>query len=329
MIEARAISMRYGNVTALHESSFTARRGEVVGLLGPNGAGKTTTMRILTTYQLPSSGTAVVAGHDVVAEPLEVRRRIGYLPETLPLYLSMEVCECLRFVARARGLRGRELKERVDWVVAKCGLDRMYRTPVLELSKGFRQRTALAQALVHDPEVVILDEPTTGLDPHQILGIRALIEELAHERTVLLSTHILQEASALAQRLLVMSGGRIVGAGTADELRAQAGVRPRVRVAVRGGDVATLRAELSRIDGAGAVTTAGDGAVFDVVETAPGLLARVGEWAHARGLTVLELSWHEGSLEEMFLTLTRQGAASHAHDAAQHAAHDAAQEEAA
>src|SRR5688572_24719489 len=171
--------MSYGMVRALDAATFREDKGEVVGLLGSNGAGKTTTMRILTTYLVPSAGTATVAGFDVVKEPLEVRRRIGYLPESLPLYLAMEVSECLEFVGRARGLRGAELKSRVRWVVEKCGLDAMFHSPVIQLSKGFRQRTALAQALVHDPEVVILDEPTTGLDPHQILEIRKLIRELA------------------------------------------------------------------------------------------------------------------------------------------------------
>jgi ABC-2 type transport system ATP-binding protein len=299
--------MRYGAVTALADATFEARTGEVVGLLGPNGAGKTTTMRILTTYQIPSAGAATVAGYDVIAQPLEVRRRIGYLPETLPLYLSMEVRECLQFVGRARGLRGRELKERIDWVVGKCGLDRMFRSPVLELSKGYRQRTALAQALVHDPEVVILDEPTTGLDPHQILEIRALIEELASERTVILSTHILQEASALADRLLVMSRGRIVGAGTPDELRDQAGARPRVRLHVSGARAGEAAAALGMLPQSGEVTVveAGDGtALLDVVETAPGLLDAAGRWAHDAGLAVLELSREEGSLEDVFLALT-------------------------
>src|SRR6185295_4677726 len=198
--------MSYGFVRALDGATFKAERGEVVGLLGSNGAGKTTTMRILTTYLVPTAGSATVAGFDVVKDPLEVRKRIGYLPESLPLYLAMEVRECLAFVGRARGLSGAKLKERIDWVVAKCSLEPMFHSPVLTLSKGYRQRTALAQALIHDPEVVILDEPTTGLDPHQIVEIRNLIRELAKTKCVVLSTHILQEANALADRLIVMSG---------------------------------------------------------------------------------------------------------------------------
>ena len=323
MIEARGLSMRYGAVTALADSTFSAGKGEVVGLLGPNGAGKTTTMRILTTYQIPSAGSAIVAGHDVITAPLEVRKRIGYLPETLPLYLSMEVRECLRFVGRARGLRGRELKERIDWVVGKCGLDRMFSSPIVTLSKGYKQRTALAQALVHDPEVVILDEPTTGLDPHQILEIRALIKELADERTVILSTHILQEASALADRLLVMSRGRIVGQGTPDELLERAGVRPRVRLHVSGARSREAAGALAFLEQAGAVTVieAGDGAaLLEVVEVGDGLTQAAGRWAHDADLTVLELSRQEGGLEDMFLALTSADWASES----AHTAHAAA-----
>jgi len=307
VIEARGLSMRYGAVNALVDATFSAQKGEVVGLLGPNGAGKTTTMRILTTFQQPSGGSAIVAGHDIVAEPLEVRRRIGYLPESLPLYLSMEVRECLRFVGRARGLRGRELKDRVDWVVAKCGLDRMFRSPVLTLSKGYRQRTALAQALVHDPEVVILDEPTTGLDPHQILEMRRLIRELAAERTVMLSTHIMQEASALVDRLLVMSRGRIVGRGTPDELREQSGVYPTVRLRVRGARVVDAMMALEALSAAGKITATDSEdayAALEIVEVDDGLLDAVGILAHDHGLTVLELSRTEGSLEDVFLALT-------------------------
>jgi len=307
VIEARGLSMRYGAVNALVDATFSAEKGDVVGLLGPNGAGKTTTMRILTTYQQPSGGSATVAGYDIVAEPLEVRRRIGYLPETLPLYLSMEVRECLRFVGRARGLRGKLLKERVDWVVAKCGLDRMFRSPVLTLSKGYRQRTALAQALVHDPEVVILDEPTTGLDPHQIIEMRRLIRELAAERTVMLSTHIMQEATALADRLLVMSRGQIVGRGTPDELREQADVHATVRLRMRGPNIVDAMMALEALGGAGEITATDshDGyAALDIVEMDDALLDAVGVVAHDHGLTVLELSREEGSLEDVFLALT-------------------------
>jgi gliding motility-associated transport system ATP-binding protein len=313
VIEARGLSMRYGAVHALQEATFDAAPGEVVGLLGPNGAGKSTTMRILTTFQQPSGGTARVAGLDVVEEPLEVRRRIGYLPESLPLYLSMEVRDCLAFVGRARGLGGSELKQRIGWVVEKCGLSRMYHTPCLELSKGFRQRTALAQALLHDPEVVVLDEPTTGLDPHQILEIRALVSDLASDKTVVLSTHIMQEADALADRLLVMSRGRIVGAGTSDELRRQAGVETIVSVTLTGVDEAgRVRFAEAFGDAVESLETPAEGTLSaTLVETEPGLPGRVGTLAHEQGWTVTDLHHDKGSLEDVFLNLTRDDWAPH------------------
>ncbi len=314
MIDARGLSMHYGSVTALDSATFRAEKGEVVGLLGPNGAGKTTTMRILTTYQVPSAGGATVAGFDVIDEPLEVRRRIGYLPESLPLYLGMEVRECLTFVGRARGLRGRELKERTEYVVDKCGLSRMFHTPVLELSKGYRQRTGLAQALVHAPDVVILDEPTSGLDPHQILEIRRLIRELADDHTVLLSTHILQEASALADRLIVLSRGRIVGEGTVAELRDAAGVRPRLTVTLHGDGASGGMGAISTMPAAGSVTRLDDCDVpglarFEAIEREPSLSADVAKWARESDLMVTELAREPGTLEDVFLALTRHAEA--------------------
>jgi ABC-2 type transport system ATP-binding protein len=306
VIDARGLTMRYGMVHALDDATFQAGKGEVVGLLGSNGAGKTTTMRILTTFLVPTAGTATVAGFDVVREPLEARRRIGYLPESVPLYLALEVRECLNFVGRARGLRGSALKERVRWVVEKCALDTMFHTPVLHLSKGYRQRVALAQALIHDPDVVILDEPTTGLDPHQIMEIRDLIRELAKTRCVVLSTHILQEANALADRLIVMSAGRIVGVGRADELLTQAGVRPRVRL-VLAHPAADAAGELRALAGVRELRATGD-VLFEMQEDAPGLAERIGAMAHVKGWTIAELSRTPGSLEEMFLELTREAA---------------------
>jgi ABC-2 type transport system ATP-binding protein len=310
--------MRFGLVHALDDATFTVGKGEVVGLLGSNGAGKTTTMRILTTYLVPTSGSATVAGFDVVAQPIEVRRRIGYLPESLPLYLAMEVAECLDFVGRARGLRGAHLEERVRWVVERCGLDVMYRTPVLHLSKGYRQRTALAQALIHDPEVVILDEPTTGLDPHQILEIRGLIRELAKTKCVILSTHILQEANALADRLIVMSDGRIAGIGTADELRRQAGVRPTVVLRL-GSPVPDALAKISAVPGV-RDARATDPLAFTMHEDEPGLMERLGALAGMENWLVVELARQEGSLEETFLELTLTGDAEKQAPAAQESA---------
>ena len=200
--------MRYGPVWALNNVSFEVNTGEIVALLGPNGAGKSTTMKILTTYLHPTAGTAKVNEFDVLEQPLQARAQIGYLPETLPLYMDMEVRGYLKFVGKARGLSGADLDKRIKLVVQECGLEPMFRKVIRELSKGYKQRTALAQALIHDPSIIILDEPTSGLDPHQILEIRHLIKKLATGKTVLLSTHILQEVEAICQRVILIHRGR-------------------------------------------------------------------------------------------------------------------------
>jgi ABC-2 type transport system ATP-binding protein len=218
MIDVKDLSMHYGPVTALESVSFRANPGEVLGLLGPNGAGKTTAMRILTTYLYPSSGTAKVDGIDILTNPIEARRRIGYLPETVPLYTDMRVDEYLIFVGKARGLESSKLTERLEWVKNACQLGSVWKHLLSELSKGFGQRVGLAQALIHDPKVLILDEPTSGLDPIQIIEIRSLIKSLAREKTILFSTHILQEVEALADRIVIINEGKLVAQGTKREL---------------------------------------------------------------------------------------------------------------
>ncbi len=213
--------MMYGSVKAVNDVSFSFGENEIVGFLGPNGAGKTTLMRILTTFIYPSRGTARINGIDILENPIEARRHIGYLPETPPLYQDMRVDEFLTFVGRARGLKGQHLKDRKDWAVSKCSLTPVWKHRVFELSLGYRQRVGLAQALLHDPKVVILDEPTSGLDPLQIIGIRKLIQELAATKTIIFSSHILQEVSAVAGRLLILKEGKLVAQGTIPELKAQ------------------------------------------------------------------------------------------------------------
>ena len=217
--------MHYGNFVALSNVSFQAREREILGLLGPNGAGKTTAMRILTTYLYPSSGTAVIDKIDILENPLEARKRIGYLPETAPLYSDMMVDEYLEFVGQARGLSGSALKARLKWVREACGLELIWKHIVSEISKGYRQRVGLAQALIHDPQVLILDEPTSGLDPLQIIGIRDLIKQLAKEKTIIFSTHILQEVEAIADRIVIINEGKIVSQGTQQELASQVRAR--------------------------------------------------------------------------------------------------------
>ena len=232
MIQVEGLTKYYGNYRAIDSLSFHADAGEIVGFLGPNGAGKTTTMRILTGYMPPSEGKASIAGFDVFEDSLEVRRRIGYLPETVPLYKEMTVWQYVDYMAALHGMRGRDREDRVDEVIDKVGLLERADSMIDSLSKGMRQRVGLAQALVHRPQVLILDEPTIGLDPRQVREVRELIREVGEDRTVLLSTHILSEVSQLCSRILVINKGHIVAEDDPETLaaRLQGAIRFSVRV---------------------------------------------------------------------------------------------------
>jgi len=227
MLEVRNLTKRYGDFVAVRDISFTAAQGQILGFLGPNGAGKTTTMRILTGFLPATSGTAKVAGFDVFTDSAEVRRRIGYLPENPPLYTEMTCEAYLRFVARIKGMPRSAIEDAIDRVVSTCGLESVRTRLLGQLSKGFRQRAGLAQALIHDPPVLVLDEPTIGLDPLQIREIRALIQKLAGERTIILSTHILPEVSQICEKVVIINEGQVVleedmatlkGSGTLEEI---------------------------------------------------------------------------------------------------------------
>jgi ABC-2 type transport system ATP-binding protein len=307
VITVSDLCMHYGPVVALHKATFNVERGEVVGLLGPNGAGKSTTMKLLTTYLYPTFGHATIGGRSIRNEAYEVRKLIGYLPEVLPLYPDMEVRAYLDFVGRARGLRGGGLRQRTTWVVEHCGLRPMYRKLIRELSKGYRQRAALAQALIHDPQVVILDEPTSGLDPHQIQEIRHLIRQLARDKTVLLSTHILQEVEAVADRLVIINAGRIVGDGTLPELqqKTQRYARALFAVAAPRAEVEVALKELRGVRRL-RLTSATESLTCFELQAAPGVnvLPELGALAQARGWQVGELQAQPPTLEEVFLALT-------------------------
>ena len=218
MIEAHGLSKQFGHFLAVRDVSFSIAKGEVVAFLGPNGAGKSTTMRLLTGFVAPTHGWARVAGIDVQSDRIGVARHLGYLPENGPLYPDMTPTSLLKFFGAARGLDRRVLNERLDAVVAQCSLDSVAHKPIGKLSKGYRQRVSMAQALLHDPEVLILDEPTSGLDPNQIRGVRKLIRELGKSKTVLVSTHILQEVEPISDRVLFIHDGRIVFDGKPAEM---------------------------------------------------------------------------------------------------------------
>ncbi|NJK40838.1 MAG: ABC transporter ATP-binding protein [Acaryochloridaceae cyanobacterium SU_2_1] len=221
MIEVEHLSKTYGSTVALQDVTFQAKSGEVLGLLGPNGAGKTTTMRILAGYLPATQGTAHIAGYEVHEQPMEVRQRIGYLPETPPLYPEMTVMAYLNFVARLKGLSAGDRPRRVQWAMQKCNLLEVEQTLIHKLSKGFRQRVGIAQAIVHDPPAIILDEPTVGLDPRQIIDVRRLIKDLAQEKTVILSTHILPEVNMTCDRVAIISRGKVVETNTLRDLTTQ------------------------------------------------------------------------------------------------------------
>ncbi|MEO5350129.1 MAG: ABC transporter ATP-binding protein [Magnetococcus sp. YQC-3] len=231
MIEVEHLTKKFGPHTAIDDITFSANKGEILGFLGPNGAGKTTTMRILTCFFPPSSGRAVVAGHDCFEESLEVRKRIGYLPENVPLYRDMTVQHYLRFVAGVKGMDAKAVSKGVAQVLGECGLESVSHRPIGELSKGYRQRVGLAQALVNNPDVLVLDEPTVGLDPRQIREIRKLIKDLAGQRTVIISTHILPEVRMVCDRIVIVNSGRLVAIDTPENLTAH--LRTSARIALR------------------------------------------------------------------------------------------------
>jgi ABC-2 type transport system ATP-binding protein len=307
MIEtSERLSMRYGAVRALNGIRFRIGEGEIVGLLGPNGAGKSSTLKIATSYIYPTEGTVYVAGKDVRHECSETRRMIGYLPEQLPLYMDMEVAEYLRFVGEARGLAGSRLRERLAWVEDRCGLGPVFRKLIRELSKGYRQRTALAQALIHDPRIVILDEPTSGLDPHQILEIRRLVLELGGQgKTVLFSSHILQEVEAVARRIVILNRGEIIADGSPEELRSRAAERMTCDLVLPSAPEAEVRAalealpEIERVEKAREFSWTVEGRAGCDVRPALAALVR------AKGWDFLEFARRLPSLEEVFLKLTK------------------------
>jgi len=308
VIEVEGLCKRYGAVRAVEDVSFTIRRGEVVGLLGPNGAGKTTTMKVLTCYMPPTSGRVRLDGLDVVDSPLEVRRRIGYLPESVPLYDEMGVYEYLEFIARVREIPKARRRAAIADIVRRCGLKAVIWKGVGELSKGYRQRLGLAQAVIHDPEVVILDEPTTGLDPNQIVEIRRLIRELGSAKTVILSTHILQEVEAVCDRVLIIHQGRIIADGTPDQLHREFRGAQELNVLVRGADAEAARGAFGGLAGVDAVTLGApvDGAVALTLSCGreTDLREAVFRQCVERGWVLLEMRRKVVSLEEIFRQLT-------------------------
>jgi ABC-2 type transport system ATP-binding protein len=312
MITVTDLTKRYARTTAVDHISFSVDKGQIVGFLGPNGAGKTTTMRMLTCFFPPTGGKATVAGFDVFDQPLEVRRHIGYLPEAPPLYLEMETIEYLRFVGRLKGLRGDELEKRVAYVCDRCAIADVKTKLLGKLSKGYRQRVGLAQAIIHNPDVLILDEPTAGLDPKQINETRDLIRSLAGDHTIILSTHILPEVEQTCEQVIIINKGRLVATDSVHNLQARARGAETMLLEVAGRNaqlpIPLVQERLEKIPGVGSVACRqqfDSRAVFEV-ESKKGELVR-GDLARAvveSGWDLNELRPTAMSLEEIFLQLT-------------------------
>ena len=307
VIEVQHVTKRYGRVTAVDDVSFRVERGEILGFLGPNGAGKTTTMRILTGYMPPTEGRATVAGFDVFDQPLEAKRRTGYLPETPPLYPDMTVREYLSFVSKIRGVPGRERKERVATAMQRTHVADMADRHCGKLSKGYRQRVGLAQALIHNPEVLILDEPTAGLDPKQIIETRSLIRSLAGDHTIVLSTHILPEVSQTCHRVVIINRGRVVAVDTPENLtaRLKGAETMYVHVDAANGDAAAALAAIPGVTRVVAAEQRGASGAFEVEsERGTDVRREIARTIVAHGWGLLELRPMRMSLEEIFLQVT-------------------------
>lgn len=308
MIEVENLTKRYPGRTAVDGISFQIGRGEVVGFLGPNGAGKSTTLRILSSFLPATSGTARVAGFDVFREPDEVRRRIGYMPENNPLHLDMRVREYLKFRARLKGLGWRRSRERVDAVLQQCGLTDVSGRIIGQLSKGYRQRVGLADALVHEPDLIILDEPTIGLDPHQIRSVRALVKELGKRHTVVLSTHILNEVEMTCSRVLILHRGRILAADRTEDLGRRMSLDGQVIAEVEAPAAQLLEAfrDLPEVERVEVQPLDGDYQRLSLVpRNGVDLRPLVSAEIRENGWPLRELTRSRHSLEDIFIHLTR------------------------
>ncbi len=309
MIEIKNLTKKFGGNTVLDGISFSVSKGEVLGFLGPNGAGKTTTMKIITSFWSPTSGQVEIDGFNVDKNSLVIRKKIGYLPETVPLYDDMKVIEYLKFIAQIREVPKENIKNRIKEVAEQCGLTQVLNKPIDELSKGYRQRVGLAQAIMHQPDILILDEPTTGLDPNQIVEIRDLIKQIGKEKTVIFSTHILSEVSATCDRVIIINKGKIVGQGSPAELASKASSRDLIYVKIKG-DIEQVIKKLKEMENVVQVRV-GDKEADDIygyeIEVKPGVDLReyLSMTVMNAGWSILEFNKKSVSLEEVFRELTK------------------------
>ncbi len=309
MIKVEHLTKRFGPTVAVSDVSFSVPKGEVLGFLGPNGAGKTTTMRVLTGYLCADEGTVRIDGAEVSQDSIDIRRTIGYLPENAPLYSDMSVVGYLIFIARLRGMR--EVKKNLQAMIEACGLERVLKKDIGELSKGYRQRVGLAQAMIHDPEILILDEPTSGLDPAQIIEIRNLIKKIGREKTIILSSHILPEVSATCDRILIIDRGKIVADGTAEELSRQARGEAKIIAVFKDTPHHEVEVAISALAGVSLCRPIGEEGKKTRWEILVSGTEDVGEQiynlAKDKGWTLTELTHRQADLEDIFLKITDRG----------------------
>lgn len=305
MISVKNLSKYFGDFCAVDDVSFAVQPGEILGFLGPNGAGKSTTMKMLTGFLNPTSGTVDVMGFDVDKRPVEAKRQLGYLPEGAPAYADMTVRASLEFVGKIRGFSGAELEECIARVVRQVELEKVLAKRVETLSKGYQRRLGLAQAILHDPKVLILDEPTDGLDPNQKHQVRELIRNLSKDKIVIVSTHILEEVSAVCTRAMILAEGRILFDGTPEELAAKSEYHNSVHIHVAGSDEA-LRDQLSGISSVSKVERTENGGIRVLSSDRTPILAEVNSILHASGCQIDELHVEQGKLDDVFRTITGQ-----------------------
>lgn len=314
MIEVNNLSKHFGRKKAVDGITFSVEKGQVLGFLGPNGAGKSTTMRMVTGFFPPSAGSISIGGIDILSDPIEAKRRIGYLPENAPLYTDMTVSAFLRFMAEMRGLRGSLKRKAVDRVLEMCFLQRVRNQSIDTLSKGYRHRTCFAQSILHDPEVLILDEPTDGLDPNQKHEVRSLIKRMGEKKAIIFSTHILEEVEAVCGRAVIIDRGKIVADGSPDELKGRADNAGHLEIRVSGGGAADIRAALAKLEHVKEVKPAEEGSgdkgfagavVPAATDKADKVAAAIGTLCVAHKWTLTGMRKLEGRLDDVFRSITR------------------------
>jgi ABC-2 type transport system ATP-binding protein len=307
MIEIRNLYKHFGPLVAVDDVSFTVSRGEVLGFLGPNGAGKSTTMKMITGFLAPTAGTAVICGHDIQEQPLAAKRQFGYLPEGAPAYPDMSVAEFLGFIARIRGYRGAEAAARIDHIVELVHLNEVYEQRIDTLSKGFRRRVGVAQALIHDPPVVILDEPTDGLDPNQKYEMRGILAAMQSEKAIIISTHLLEEVEAVCSRAIIIARGRILADGTPGDLAARSRFHNAVRLDIDPANEARIRADLAAVPDIAAIEQVGEAgghALWIIPRDHRSIAGEIADLASGRDWQIGGFAVERGRLDDVFRAVT-------------------------